>query len=414
MQGLVDLVDDHRREIGRVGFEAHSARERQQDLACVVLFAKETLVEPQACALTVHERHGRGDDEGGVECGAARRDLRQRRVAFLHEREREGNRRQENQQGERTVGERVLEAAPQHNPWPEHMRDADGVNQPECRQQDQTVEDDPQRPGVIRRIHLEELRDNRDAVADRVGEDARDRGVERHADAAPLISIVVEAVAVGAFGNGNEIDSECDGERREVDARVGGVPHCQRVRRLDSRQIQAGHERRTEERHGGQERHGMQPGVSVEQAGPSGEVEDCQGNRRKRERARDPRKDGEHLLHDGNLRLLAKQRAAAAHGTEGERQDTEPSGEVVAPHQQEQQRRPGEDHRLHDHAEVASCPSVGVRFPHCRSVQRREEGRALARLDDPLDRAPDSHPIEGAPERESLRLAGRLGLEQHC
>ena len=43
MERLVELIDDHRREVGRVGLEADPARERQQDLPRVVLLAEEAL-----------------------------------------------------------------------------------------------------------------------------------------------------------------------------------------------------------------------------------------------------------------------------------------------------------------------------------------------------------------------------------
>ena len=55
VQRFVDLIDDHRREIRRVGLEAHPAGQRQQDLARVVLLAEEPLVEPLARALAVAE-----------------------------------------------------------------------------------------------------------------------------------------------------------------------------------------------------------------------------------------------------------------------------------------------------------------------------------------------------------------------
>ena len=82
MQRLVELIDDHRRQIGRVGLEAHPAGERQQDLARVVLFAEEALIEPLPGALAIHERRHRGNDEDHVERRAARRDVGERSIAL--------------------------------------------------------------------------------------------------------------------------------------------------------------------------------------------------------------------------------------------------------------------------------------------------------------------------------------------
>ena len=61
-------------------------------------------------------------------------------IALLHQREHERDGRQEDQHGQRAVGERVLKAAPQHHARPEDVRHADGVDQPERWQQDERVE----------------------------------------------------------------------------------------------------------------------------------------------------------------------------------------------------------------------------------------------------------------------------------
>ena len=192
VQRLVQLIDDHRRQVGRVGLEAHPARQRQQDLPRVVLFAEEPLVEPLPRALAIHEGHGRGDDEERVERRAARRDLGQRAVALLHEREgqRDGGQKDENREG--PVRERVLQAAAEDDARSEDVRHADGVDEAECRQEDQRVEDDGYRTGILRSVHVEERRDDRNAVADGIGEDAGNGRVERHADPAPLVRVVVE------------------------------------------------------------------------------------------------------------------------------------------------------------------------------------------------------------------------------
>ena len=59
VQRLIDLLDDQRREIARIGLEAHAAGQRHQDLPRVVLLAEEPLVEPLARAVAVaHDSPG--------------------------------------------------------------------------------------------------------------------------------------------------------------------------------------------------------------------------------------------------------------------------------------------------------------------------------------------------------------------
>ena len=144
----------------------------------------------------------RGDDEERVERRAAGRNLGERAVALLHEREDQGDRGQGDEQGQRAVGERVLQAAPQHDARSEHVRDADGVDEAERGQEHETIEQDPQRARVLRAVGAEELRHDRNAVAYGVGEDAGDGRVERHADSAALVGVVVEAVAIGTLRDG--------------------------------------------------------------------------------------------------------------------------------------------------------------------------------------------------------------------
>ena len=77
VQGLVDLLDDQRREIRGIGLEAHAAGERHQDLPRVVLLAEEPLVEPLARAVAVAHDRQRRDEEQQVDDRSARDDLQQ-------------------------------------------------------------------------------------------------------------------------------------------------------------------------------------------------------------------------------------------------------------------------------------------------------------------------------------------------
>ena len=156
----------------------------------------------------------------------------------------------------------------------------------------------------------------------------------------------------------------------------------------------------------------MEPGVAVEQARSRREVENRKSNGREGKRARDPGKDGEHRVHEGDA-LGAEQRTAASDRTEGERQHAEPCGEVVAPHQEEQQGRTGEDRRLDDHAEVASCPSVGARAPGRRPVERRVACRPIRSFDFPIDGSTNAQPVQVPPDLDAPRLAREPRVEHH-
>ena len=58
---------------------------------------------------------------------------------------------QDRDDGERAVGERVLQAAPQHQRRAEDARHADGIRQPERRQQHQQLQERGDRPRIGRR-----------------------------------------------------------------------------------------------------------------------------------------------------------------------------------------------------------------------------------------------------------------------
>ena len=99
--------------------------------------------------------------------------------------------------------------------------------------------------------------------------------------------------------------------------------------------------------------------MSIEQSRSRREVEDRQRDGRKGQRACDPREDGQHPEPSGRIALGAEQRTAAADGAERQRQHAQPGGQVVAAHQQQDERRAGEDRHLHDHPEMPPRPAVG-------------------------------------------------------
>ena len=132
------------------------------------------------------------------------------------------------------------------------MRDAHCVNQAEGREQHQAVEDGSHGAGILRTVGIEQLGDDRNAVADGIREDSRNSGIERHADTAPLVCVVIEPVAVAALGHREDVDRERRRERRVVHAGMRRVPDSGAARGFHACQIQPRHERRADERCGGQ------------------------------------------------------------------------------------------------------------------------------------------------------------------
>ena len=194
-----------------------------------------------------------------------------------------------------------------------------------------------------------------------------------------------------------------------------GVPDRKGANGVDTGQVETRHERRAEEWRRGQERHGVEPRVTLEQARTRGEIENRHGDGRERQRAGDPGEDGEHRLHERNPRLGSEQRAAAADGAEGERQHAEPGGEVVAPHQEEEQGRTSED-RLSGR----SCPGGVVPIRRCPSP-RPTAGRASLRCVTPsgestsqLTASANAHPVQVAPDLDPSGLAREPRVEDHA
>ena len=161
------------------------------------------------------------------------------------------------------------------------------------------------------------------------------------------------------------------------------VPDREAARGLHAGQVESRHERRADERRCGQERDGVEPGMSIERFRSRGEVEDRESNRRKRQGTRNPCEDGQHLMERQRQHPLGvEERSATADGAERERKYAEPGGDVVAAHQQEQDCRAGEHRHLDDHPEVTSCPPVGVRTKDRRPVEQEpcESHRLALRL----------------------------------
>ena len=262
MERLVDLLDHHRREIAGVGLEADAAGQRHQDLPRVVFLAEEALVEPLARAHAVARHAERGDEEQEVDDRSAGDDLHQ---VLLDERVDQRRARQKRDRGERAVGQRVLKAAAQHQRRTEHARDADGVGQPERRQQHQQLQERGHRPGVGGHRRPHQHRDDRHAVLQRVRDDAGHRRVDGHPDAAPLVGVVIELVAIDAFAQREHVDAEGERERPVVDPRVGGVPQRDVAHRFDADEIERGRRREHQHRRRRHERHGLEPPVTFEQ-----------------------------------------------------------------------------------------------------------------------------------------------------
>ena len=77
MERLLDLMDHQRGEIGGIRLEAHAAREREQDLARIVLLAKEALVEPLPRAIAIAQPRDARREQCEIDDGTARNDLAQ-------------------------------------------------------------------------------------------------------------------------------------------------------------------------------------------------------------------------------------------------------------------------------------------------------------------------------------------------
>src|SRR5205085_4346908 len=120
MQRLVDLADDERGEIRRIGLEPHAAREGQQDLAGVVLLTEETLVEPAASRIPILEGRDGGGEEREVEPRAAGGDLGDGLGAVARQGDDQRDGRNTAEDGQRPARERVLQAAAEDQPRPEY------------------------------------------------------------------------------------------------------------------------------------------------------------------------------------------------------------------------------------------------------------------------------------------------------
>ena len=120
MQGRVDMVDDQRHQLARIGLERHASGQRHQQLAGVVLRAEEPAVEPPLGALTVVAGDDQQRDTDGIEDWPSGDDFGERQVPLAHQREHERHRGQGGQHGQRALGERVLQAPAQHRARAEH------------------------------------------------------------------------------------------------------------------------------------------------------------------------------------------------------------------------------------------------------------------------------------------------------
>ena len=114
VQRFVDLVHDHVRQIGRIGLEPDPVRERQEDLLRVVFLAEEPEVQPVPRPLAVPARRDRGADEHRIQGRARRGEVADRFAPVLDQRGHQRERRQRGDHGDGLVGQRVAEAAAQH------------------------------------------------------------------------------------------------------------------------------------------------------------------------------------------------------------------------------------------------------------------------------------------------------------
>ena len=156
----------------------------------------------------------------------------------------------------------------------------------------------------------------------------------------------------------------------------------------------------------------MEPGIAVEEARPRGEVENREGDRRKGERARDPREDREHGAQEPYVAFGAEQRATTADGAEGEREHAEPCGELVTAHQQEQHRSGRENRRLDDYAQMALRPATGARAERRRPLERDAAHRTVPCRNVPHDGSSDTRSIEVTPGRHPSGLGVQPFIER--
>ena len=233
VQRLVDLVDDHRREIGRVGLEAHPAGERQQDLPRVVLLAEEPLVEPVPRALAVAERRRReatiSSDVEPELLVTISRSVRSRSCTS----ERTSASAGQEARAPSACGSRARTAGCAAAPRAGRAR---APRRPRRRARTPAAAPAPARttvtaPGYSGAVHADEHRDDRHAVLDRIGEHARHGGVDRHADPAPLVRVVVEPVAIDALDDARAtLIAERRGERARSRRRDAWRPTPRRSR----------------------------------------------------------------------------------------------------------------------------------------------------------------------------------------
>ena len=157
-----------------------------------------------------------------------------------------------------------MEAAPQHERRPEDARHAHRVGQSEGRQQHESLQYRGDRPGERQRGRPQEERDDRDAVLQRVGGHARYSGVDRHADPAALVRVVIDLVAIDPFDERQDIDAESERERAVVRGRMRRVPKREVTHRVDADQVERGGGGEHQHRRRGEKGDGVQPLVPGE------------------------------------------------------------------------------------------------------------------------------------------------------
>jgi hypothetical protein len=274
------------------------------------------------------------------------------------------------------------------------------------RQQYQGLQKCRDRPGKRRRLESEERREDRRSILDGKGEDAGNRGVQRHPDAAALVPILVEAVALRALDDHYDVDRETGGKRGEVGGRVRRIPDGGVEQPIDADEIQRCRRREHDHWRGREERDGVQPAMLAQARRGGGEVENGKRDDREGQRSGEPRKNRHQAVESWRQHPFdPEQRAASANRAEREGNDRQLGGEIAAAQEEQRERGQREDHDLDEH----SRPAAGRRPCLARPVVLAPRGHRLASH---VHRNRRAKVRWSRDDRLNRRRAGRMALHE--
>ena len=157
------------------------------------------------------------------------------------------------------------------------------------------------------------------------------------------------------LGDDGDVNREAGGERREVGARVRGIPDGGVEQPIHADEIERRRRREQDHRRRRGEGNGVQPAVLAQQRRWCREIEDGEGNDGKCQRSRQPGENRQRTIEPRRQHSFdAEQRPAAADRTQRERDHRELRGQIAAAQQEQHEPGDREDDDLHDHARTTA------------------------------------------------------------